>query len=382
MERHVREVAIRQRAKGLDVSVLTSDLLTEIPWQRLPPETVKARTTPDGLPIHRRRAQALADDLHYPFLPGLAFDLRRLRPDVVHVHTYGTYQGFSALALERLEGVPYILSAHYHPTWSIWGGEGRKSLRRIYDRFLAGPVLRHASRVVVQTQEEERLLREVAPDLTTTVRIPPGYTPLPAPSVSGGGFRGQMGIAGPYLLFVGRLASNKGLVTLVQAFARLAPSHPDLSLILVGEDGGSGVDVDRAAQDSGIASKVRRVGFIKDDGLLASAYAQAEVFILPSEYEAFGLVLLEAMAQGTPVVAARAGGMPDVVEEGRNGLLVPTKDAPALAAALEDLLAHPERRRELGRYGREVTVPRYSWDAVVDALGPVYAAAMARGRKA
>ncbi len=378
VERHVRELAVRQRAKGHDVRILTSDLWTEIPWERLPPEEVQRTSTPDGIPIHRHRARALAGDLHYPFLPGLSRDIQKSAPDVVHVHTYGTYQGFSALAAERFSGIPYILTAHYHPTWSIWGGPGRKRLRRVYDHFLAGPVLRHASMVVVQTPEEERLLREVVDPLPPVAMIPPGYTPLPAPSDPPDDFSTRYGIRGPFLLFTGRIASNKGLLPFLEAFALLAPRSPDLSVVMVGEDGGSRAEVLHRAEDLGLSQRVRLVGFVPEERVLASAYAQASVFVLPSEYEAFGLVLLEAMAQGTPVVSTRVGGIPELVEDGQNGLLVPPGDPRALSEALESILSDPSLRERLGRSGREVTVPRFTWERVVEALEPVYE--HARGR--
>lgn len=373
VERHVREVAVRQRAAGLDARVLTTDLLTEIPWKRIDPVPARTATDPDGVPVRYRRPYALGGDLHYPFLPGLYFDLRREAPDLVHVHTYGTYQGFSAAFLERLNRVPWVMTAHYHPTWSIWGGERRKELRSLYDRYLARRVVRHLARLILQSAEEERLLREVLPELPPVAFVPPGYTPLPPPTTAGGGFRGAYRITAPrFLLFAGRLASNKGLPLLVEAFTRLAPRSPDLDLVLVGEDGGEGERVGALAQKAGLSARVHRVGFVRDEALLASAYAQASAFVLPSDYEAFGLVLLEAMAQGTPVVATRVGGMPSIVEDGRNGRLVPPGDVGALTSALEELLSDPGRAKAWGKYGQERTVPRHSWERTSRGLMDVY----------
>lgn len=373
VERHVREVALRQRARGLDARVLSSDLYTEIPWQRLAPEQRGRGAQEEGVPVARHRAFALGGDLHYPFLPGLFFALRREDPALVHVHTYGTYQGFSAAFAERLRRLPWVMTAHFHPTWSIWGGERRKQLRGFYDRHVAAPVLRHLSRLILQSREEERMLREVLPDLPPVSFVPPGYTPLPPPQQEGGGFRGRFGVKGPFLLFTGRLASNKGIPALLAAFADLAPRHPTLDLVLVGEDGGEGPATRARAEKLGLASRVHLTGFLKEEALLSSAYAQAEVFVLPSDYEAFGLVLLEALAQGTPVVSTKVGGIPSLVEEGKNGRLVPPGDPVALAGALEGLLADREVARALGRYGREVTVPAHTWERTVEGLERVYA---------
>ncbi len=379
VERHVRELVRRQRARGFDARVVTSDLYTEIPWVRLPPGPRDAWALEEGVPVLRHRAWSLPGELHYPFLPGLYSRLRREHPDLLHVHTYGTYQGFSALASRRLNRTPWVLTAHFHPTWSIWGGERRKSLRRLYDRYLAGPVVRSASRVVVQTPEEGRLLREVVePD--HVVEIPPGYSPLPPPPQGSGGFRARYGVPGPFLLFVGRLASNKGLKTLVEAFSRITGDHPDLFLVLVGEDGGDAAALQEDLRGRGLESRARWVGFVPEESLLASAYAEATALVLPSEYEAFGLVLLEALAQGTPVVASRVGGIPGIVEDGRNGLLVPPGDASALAQALQDLLSDPARARAMGHLGRTETVPRFTWDRVAEGLEEVYRQVLAEGK--
>ncbi|MDE1820048.1 MAG: glycosyltransferase family 4 protein [Euryarchaeota archaeon] len=373
VERHVREVALRQRARGLDARVLTSDLYTEIPWRRLGSEPGARGPAREGIPVARRRAYALGGDLHYPFLPGLYFEVRRQAPSILHVHTYGTYQGFSGLAWARLNRRPFVMTAHFHPTWSIWGGARRKELRGFYDRHLASHVLRAVSRLILQSREEEALLREVVPDLPPVSFVPPGYTPLPPPSTEGGGFRGAFGIRGPFLLFTGRLASNKGIPLLLDAFGALAPRHPELELVLLGEDGGEGAATRSKAEKLSLASRVHMTGFVKDESLLASAYAQAEAFVLPSEYEAFGLVLLEAMAQGTPVVATRVGGIPSLVDDGKNGRLVPYGDASALASTLEEVLSDRERARVMGRYGRERTVPEHSWERTVEGLEKVYA---------
>ncbi|MCL5984420.1 MAG: glycosyltransferase family 4 protein [Candidatus Thermoplasmatota archaeon] len=140
----------------------------------------------------------------------------------------------------------------------------------------------------------------------------------------------------------------------------------------MGEDAGAGAETISLAKSLGLGESVLMTGFLKDDRLLASAYREAEMLVLPSEYEAFGLVLLEAMAQGRPVIATRVGGMPEVVAEGRNGILVPSRDPTALQAAMERLLSDRELAQRMGAYGQKETVPRYSWEGVVHSLGSIY----------
>jgi glycosyltransferase involved in cell wall biosynthesis len=290
---------------------------------------------------------------------------------VVHVHTYGTHQVAVARRYRRRTGTPFVLTAHFHPIWSIEGGWVRHRLRGFYDRRLAGSIVQAAARVVVQTREEERLLRTLGLPLPQVEVIPPGYAPLTAPS-SPGSFRARYAIPGPYILFVGRLASNKGLLPLTNAFAVVAKAHPDATLVLVGEDGGMRPAVEAAAGRLGLAGRVRVLGHVEGDSLLADAYRDARLTVLPSEYEAFGLVLLESLAQGTPVVASRVGGIPEFVPDGQAGLLVAPNDVAALADAMDRVWTDDSLARRLGAYGRDAVVPQYTWGRLVDRLEGLY----------
>lgn len=376
VERHVAEVAVRLGARGHRVDVFTSELYREFPWQRLGPEVPREESRPFGA-VHRLPVRSLPGPLHYPFFRGLGAALARDRPDVVHVHTYGTHQVAVARRYGRRSGTPFVLTAHFHPIWSIEGGWTRHRLRAFYDRQLAGPIVRDAACVIVQTREEERLLRTLALPLPRVEVIPPGYAPL-ATVAPAGTFRSKYGISGPYLLFVGRLASNKGLLPLVEAFAAVAHDHPDATLVLVGEDGGMRSAVEAAAARSGLGARLRIVGHVGEDAVLADAFRDARFTILPSEYEAFGLVLLESLAQGTPVIASRVGGIPEFVPDGQAGLLVPPNDPGELARAIERLWTDETLGRHLGAYGREYVVPAYTWDHLVDRLLTLYGEVRAR----
>jgi glycosyltransferase involved in cell wall biosynthesis len=366
----VDEVARRLAARGRSVEVFTSDLRREFPMERLP-ATVPREELREGVAVHRLRVWSLPGELHYPFFRGLGAALARSRPEVVHVHTFGTNQVAVARRHRARTGTPFVLTAHFHPIWSIEGGWLRHRIRGFYDRRMAGPVLATAARVIVQSHEEERLLRSLGLRLPPLEIVPPGYTPLPEPP-AGAVFRDRFGIGGPYVLFVGRLASNKGLVELVTAFASLAREDREAHLVLVGADGGQRGTVESRVQGFGLGDRVHLLGHVGDESLLAAAYREATVTALPSEYEAFGLVLLESLAQGTPVVATRVGGIPEFIEDGQSGLLVPPKDAAALAAALHRVWTDPGLARRLGHHGRKETVPRFTWDRVVDRLDAIY----------
>ncbi len=371
VERHVAELAPRLAARGCRVDVYATDLYREYPWQRLPLSIPREEATAFGA-VHRLRAWSLPGELHYPFFRGLGAALERDRPDLVHAHTYGTNQVAVARRHRRRNGTPFVLTAHFHPIWSIEGGAVRHRLRSFYDRRIAGPIVRDASIVIVQTREEERLLRSLSLPLARIEIVPPGYAPRPPPPTGVRPFADRFGVKGPFVLFVGRLASNKGLLELTDAFASLARADPTGELVLVGEDGGMRSAVEARARSLSLDGRVHIVGLVGDEALLTSAYREARVLVLPSEYEAFGLVLLEALAEGTPVVASRVGGIPEVVEEGKAGLLVPPRSPEELAQAIEALWNDRELAGRFGAYGRDQVVPRYSWDRLADRLSTLY----------
>ncbi|HET9471952.1 MAG TPA: glycosyltransferase family 4 protein, partial [Usitatibacter sp.] len=168
--------------------------------------------------------------------------------------------------------------------------------------------------------------------------------------------------------FAGRCREAKGVFDLLDAMSEVAPSQPALRLECAG-DGDLGRMVERAAA-LGIGERVRLRGWIgarERDDLLT----RASVFALPSHAEALPVSLLEAMAAGCAVVATRVGGIPDLVEDGVNGLLVPPRDPAALARALRTLLDDPELASRLGRAARATVAERYTLELALERLEQV-----------
>ncbi len=149
------------------------------------------------------------------------------------------------------------------------------------------------------------------------------------------------------ILCVAHLYPRKDVATLLEAVARL-PAGVVLRVVGTGPERGR---LEERARSLGISARVELAGHVPFDRL-AAEYRRADVFCLPSRQEGFGIVFLEAMAAGLPIVAARAAAVPELVREGETGALVPPGDAPALAAALRTLLQDPAERRRLGEGGR------------------------------
>jgi D-inositol-3-phosphate glycosyltransferase len=204
------------------------------------------------------------------------------------------------------------------------------------------------------------------------------FQPLPRAAA-----RAELGLGPePLILFVGRLEALKGIDTLLAALARLLADwpagRPRPRLLIVGGQVRPG---ERPSGELARLLALREELRLGDQVCFAGAqpqerlplfYAAAEVVAMPSLYESFGLVAIEAMACGTPVVASRVGGLAYTVQHERSGLLVPERDPAALAAALGRVLGDPALRERLGAQAAEVA-RRFSWPAVADLVEQIYA---------
>jgi D-inositol-3-phosphate glycosyltransferase len=185
----------------------------------------------------------------------------------------------------------------------------------------------------------------------------------------------------PRLLYVGRLAPIKGLETLLDAMARLRAAGTSVHLSIVGGD----ADEPLNGHEGELRARLARldlggtVTFVgaQPQERLRAWYVAADATVLPSHYESFGMVALEAMACGIPVVASRVGGLQTTVRDGVTGLLVRESDPVALAGALDRLLGDPDLRFRLGREGVQWAA-RHRWPCIAEAVCREYAALVAR----
>jgi glycosyltransferase involved in cell wall biosynthesis len=276
---------------------------------------------------------------------------RRRRYDVVHVH-WPLPLALFGWAAQRARPAPLATT--------FYGVELRlaKHSWRVFQRFLAWAA-RRSDLVVAISSYTARELREL---VDVPVEVIPYTTPLPQVDA------GAAHAPGGPVLFVGRLVERKGVALLVEALTLL--DRPGLLLEIVGE-GPERSRLEALARTQGVADRVIFRGRVSSEELQAS-YARAAVCVLPAIYdsrgdtEGLGVVLLEAMNHGTPVIASRVGGIVDIVEDGSSGLLVPPNDSRALAQALQRVLDDPHLAQRLGDAGRRRLHERFSWEAITD----------------
>ncbi len=179
-----------------------------------------------------------------------------------------------------------------------------------------------------------------------------------------------------HILFVGRLEGRKGIDTLLDAVPRLVDAGIDFQLTVAGDDtlpGPGGVTYRQAFEAAwpDLVGRVRFVGRIDDDELRRQ-YAATDIFVAPSRFESFGLMLIEAMMFAKPVVCSAIGGMGEIVEDGVTGITVPPDDSAALATALTRLALSPTLRDEMGSRGRKLYDERFSVASMVEGAESYY----------
>ncbi|UCG69519.1 MAG: glycosyltransferase family 4 protein [Thermoplasmata archaeon] len=370
-ENHVYHISRELIKRGHDLRVFTSDLYTEVPFVRLknPGQMYK------GIPVRRFKSYSFGGEMHYIFIPSILRALLKEKPDIIHTHSYGYYQTTATALAKKLKtkDIPLVVTPHFHPPWSMWGGMKRKQLRKIYDRFFGRPVM-HANDVVICHSENEKELLSNFSIASERIKIIPAgidfkrFEPIPDPDI----FREFYDIKGPTVLYVGRLASNKGLEYLISAVPAVLSQFTDTTFVLIGEDEGQRKLLEDKAKNLGVKDNVVFTGHITDEKLFESAYSACDVFVLPSEYEAFGLVLLEAMACKKPCVATKVGGVPEVVDHGKTGILIEYGKPELLSNAIIELLDDEDRRKNMGRQGRERVKEKFTWPKIVNQLEDLY----------
>lgn len=304
------------------------------------------------LPLARRRKVDVAA------LARLERFLRRERVDVLHSHKFGS--NVWGTLVGRVARVPVVL-AHEH-TWSYEG----QPLRRFLDREL---IARGATRFIAVSREDRRRMSEVEGiDPTRTLFIPNGV--LSSPTPSGRDVRAELGIArdAPVIGAVGVLRAQKALHVLLRALAQLRERWTEIRLLIVG-DGPERAALEALAAELGI---VDAVVFMGHRGDVPDVLRALDVAVSSSDFEGSPLAVMEYMDAALPIVATAVGGVPDLIESGVHGLLVPRGEPQALAGAIAQALAEPERSREMGARARERRRSEFDIDTLARRLEALY----------
>jgi len=318
----------------------------------------------------------------------IAFAATDVDADVVHSHTW--YTNLGGLLIKRAYAIPLVMTTHSLEPLRPWK---REQLRGGYDlsNWIEGTSLREADAVIAVSEGTRADILRVSDARPERVHVIYNGidTALYRPT-NGKETLERYGIDPnrPFVLFVGRITRQKGIVHLVRALPQI---DPDVQIVLCA----GAPDTQEIAAEMGAAvaaASAARPGVIWIRDMLPREdviplYSEAAVFCCPSIYEPFGIINLEAMACGTPVVASKVGGIPEVVVDGETGLLIPVEQqdiapyepvAPTafsrdLAAALNRLLGDPALRDRMGVAGRARVEAHFAWDAIARQTADLYA---------
>lgn len=290
-------------------------------------------------------------------------------PDAVHAHDW--LVAHAAATLKHHLRAPLVATVHAteagrHQGWLP--GPMNKAIHSV-EWWLTYEARRVVSCSEYMRWEVTRLF-DLPPDKMDVVPNgirADGWRPDPA---RGAAIRARYGGTGPLLLFAGRLVYEKGVHDLLRAMPRLRRRYPGIRLVVAGA-GPLDESLKQQARQLRLGRSVAFAGFVGDEELAALA-AAAECVVVPSLYEPFGLVALEAAAVGTPVAAADVGGLRELVVQGQTGLRFPAGDVAGLADAVTALLSDQVLARRLGRAARARAAADYSWDQIADRTVEVY----------
>jgi glycosyltransferase involved in cell wall biosynthesis len=349
------ELVPRLVGRGHDVDVITTTILD----LHSRPSFRSSLGIVDGANV-----RYLATPLRYRWMgitPTLPFALARLnRPDVAHVFGFRDPITTGVAAWCRLAHVPYV----FEPLGMFEPRLRKVLLKRLLDATLYRGVARGAAAVVVASEREREAVTACGLAAAKVHVRGNGFPDPSAMSVDGGGdLRRQLGIpeGAPIVLYVGRIASGKGIEHLLAA----AREIPDAHVVLAGPDDRHGVATE--------APRVHRLPMTEEPP--HALYPQADVFVLASAGESFGMVAAEAAAAGTPVIVSERCGIASFFEDGE-ALVVPY-ERDAVVTGVRRVLADPDLRARLARGGIEAA-RRTSWDRVTDAQEEIYRAAASR----
>ena len=304
------------------------------------------RLEASGVPVERVPLGSAASPLAFRRLLGI---VRSRRPDILHTHL--VHADFHGLVAGRLARVPVLVSTKHgfnaFRDRRLFGLADRAvgSLADVHIAISAGLARYLAEREAFDVERFE----------IVHYGIEPGPPPPPPPGA-------------PRLAIVGRLIPIKGHDTLLRALAAVRSDLPGVTLEIAG-DGALEADLRATVNRLGLGDLVTFLGLVPQ---VAAVFERAEVVVVPSLGEGFGMVALEAMERGRPVIASAVGGLPEIVDDGRTGLLVPVSDTDALAEAIRGLAGDTTRTAAFGAAGRERALTEFSQERCTDRTAELY----------
>lgn len=324
----------------------------------------------EGIHIHRL---PILFDISYrlKFWPTLLFRILREKFDVIHVYDYITTHAMLVPLLNILKDIRTVLMIY-----DIHHLVPRRPIKYIplalFDKYFSRLVLRRYDRLLIRTSFLIDPILKMGAKKDQIRITPSGIRSESLEEYNGGIFRKRYGIDGPIILYLGRLHPMKGPQVLIKAVPKIIKDIPDAKFVFIGPDQVNyKKNLENLSRKLHVEDYVHILDPIYNITEKMQAYASCDVFVLPSGYEGFGQVLVEAMAQKKPIVATNAGSIPNVVTDKKEGFLVNYGDYKELASKIKQILLSPELRRALGNEGRK-KARQYTYKILAAQLEKIY----------
>jgi glycosyltransferase involved in cell wall biosynthesis len=346
---------------GHEITIVTTDFELDMDYvQRLTQEKITV------LAFHCSLRLGL-----FLFTPDLGCWLREnlMGFDIVHLHSFRSYQNAVVRRYSKRYGVPYVLQAH----GSVLPFFAKRLLKRMFDVIWGFALLRDANRVVAVSEKEKGQYKKMGVKETRIAVVLNAIEPMKTSQTLGKeSFRKKFGIKDDdrIVLYMGRLHKRKGLSFLVRAFKEISSQRKDLYLVIAGQDDGYERKLKRLVAGLGMTERTKIIGYYEDASIL---YDEAAILVYPSIHEIFGLVPFEALMQGVPVIVSNDSGCGDLVRKWRCGLLVNFGDYLDLRDKILLLLENPDLGVEIVDRGRRFISENLTWAANVKTVEGIYA---------
>jgi glycosyltransferase involved in cell wall biosynthesis len=352
-EKVVIETSKKLVEKGHEVTVLTSNYLIEGPYKNF--EDL------EGIKIIRLKNTLWLGG--YGYVKDLKKWLMKNYGnfDIAHCHGYNRYMAeFSLKFLKKR--IPLIFSPHgfIHTKKNMF-------FKKIHDKSF-GRLIKKADMCTALTKLDYNFYNKLGVEKNKILDLPNGidiekFSKNDKNIVSQ--FKKKFGIKKDFLLYVGRIHESKGLQYVVDAIKSL-----DIQLIIIGTDSGYKESLEKKIRMLNLQNKIKFIGPLEERYLI-SAYKSCKAFVLFSEWEGFGIVVIEAMAAGKPVIVSNRGSLPHLVKDGKNGIVVKFKDVKDLKDKIKFILENEKEAKKIAKKGKEFSKD-YSWKKIINKLEKIY----------
>ena len=354
VESHTRGLAEKLAAKGHDVHVVTARHQKDL----------TGTEEMDGFILHR--VKMFKNIFLTPIIPAVKKVLSGIAPDIVHVHSPPPLTDYYTAKYCKRHDVPFILTYHCDLEIPVFGGRGMVTLYR----WLIGRYPIKKADALIYTSRSYAATSHTLWDREGVVIPNAVDVDVFRPDINGSDIRERYGLGNAFVaLYVGRLVHHKGLESLILSAKYTSDS---IRYFIIGE-GDMFPRLEKLARQEGVEDKIVLAGRVKNDDL-PRCYAACDCLVLPSlsRLEAFGIVGLEAMASGKPVILASIPGVREVIEDHREGIMCEPADPEDIAAKIMLLADSPRLCRSMGKRGRSSVLERFRWKKIVNDIEKLY----------